>query len=76
MLGQNRCILLGASPREAQVESGMVSEQTITYASEAGEAHCAANAKAASTAIASCACVRQAFHDRARCCACDGDGYG
>ncbi len=52
MLGQNRCILLGASPREAQVESGMVSEQTITYASEAGEAHCAANAKAASTAIA------------------------
>ena len=35
MLAQNRCKLLctvlGAFPREAQVESGMVSEQTITY---------------------------------------------
>ena len=25
------CTVLGAFPREAQVESGMVSEQTITY---------------------------------------------
>jgi len=65
MLAQNRCKVLGASPRKAQVESGMVSEQTFTRASEAGKAHCAANAKAACAAISSRACVRQALNDKA-----------
>ena len=70
-LAQNRWKVLGASPREAQVESGMVSEQTVTYASEVGKAHCAANAKAACAAISSCATVRQVCCDRAMCRACD-----
>ncbi|DBA94818.1 TPA: hypothetical protein ACH3X1_002360 [Trebouxia sp. C0004] len=72
MLAQNRRKIMGAFPRKAQVESGMVPEQTITHASEAGKTHCAPNAKAACAANSSYACVRQAGHDRAMCCACDG----
>ena len=52
ILAHNGCEVLGA-----QVESGMVSEQAFTYASEAGKAHCAANAKAARAAMSSCAGV-------------------
>ena len=75
MLAQKRCKVLGASPQEAQVESSMVSEQTITYALEASKAHCAAIAKAACAASPSYACGRQAFHDIAVCCTCAGYGW-